>query len=453
MYRGIVFICICLFSCISEVSARHVTCSELNDRFGHTVMFQQVNTNTQSYQTATDFLGKEIKLQADIYQGVNTWNIQQKKTRPLIVLYHGGGFKSGARNTVIMQFIAHYYAQRGYVVVSADYRKGWENADETQLCGAGTQKDYLDAQYRAMQDERSLIQYFKSQSNSIGFDTNRIFLFGISSGATLVTSRLEDEWIAENDQRAKRLGPLEVFEGNRNYSTDVAGIISFAGANLVPDVKDDYQTPIIFFHGTCDNAVPFEEQYLASCSNMGYYYGPKVLSKSLSEKGICHQNIVYCSFGHDLAAEGDAQRQIPWALEDIFYRSIEFMQSVMCGQCNSLKEVANHPEIVSTAKCSPVKDYEDCHSVLEIQQDEISVNPNLFYDDYRIYIHSTLTKNASLVLNIYNMSGAVVQSFPLAIEAGAQVQSMKIYPLGKGVYIYQIIDGKKIWTSGKFWKP
>lgn len=453
MLRYILFVSICFVFSISVVSARHYTCPELNDRFGYSVIFQQVNFVTQSYQTAKDFKGEEVKLQADIYQGINTWNLQQKMTRPLIVLYHGGGFKSGARNTSIMKYIAHYYAQRGYLVVSADYRKGWKNADGTLLCGAGTQKDYLDAQYRAMQDERSLIQYLKSQSNTIGFDTNRIFLFGISSGATLVSSRLEDEWIAENDQRAERLGPLEVFEGNRKYSTNVAGIISFAGANLVPYIKDDYSTPIIFFHGTCDNAVPYEEQYLASCSNMGYYYGPKILSVALQEKGVCQQNIVYCGFGHDLAAEGDAQRPIPWALNDIFYRSIEFMQSVMCNQCTSQKEVANQPEIVSVAKCSPVKDFEDCQSALDVPQDEISVSPNLFYDNYSIYIHSSLNKNASLKLHIYNMSGALVQSFPLEIASGPQVQSMKILPLDKGVYIYQIIDGKKIWTSGKFWKP
>lgn len=453
MYRIFAFVIyiVCCFT--QELYAQNTSCSVLNGNFGHSVQFQQVTMNTQSYRTAKDFEGKEIKLQADIYQAVQNWNLSQKKTRPLIVLYHGGGFKSGARNTSIMQIFARYYAQRGYVVVSADYRKGWENSEGTLLCGAGQQKDYLDAQYRAMQDERSLVQYFKSQSNTIGFDTNRIFLFGISSGATLVCSRLEDEWIAENDQRAERLGSLEVFESNRNFSTDVAGIISFAGANLSPQVKSNYHTPIIFFHGTCDNAVPFDEQYLASCTNMGYYYGPKTLSKELNQKGICHQNIIYCGYGHDLASEEDAQRELPWALEDIFNRSIQFMQSVMCNDCQTIEVVANQEKILPVANCHPMKEHAICHQVKEISEESILVTPNLFYDDYTVYIHTNLGENQHLLLNIYNMMGQKVQAHELQISSGVNAHSLNIYPLDKGIYLYQIIDGKKVWSSGKFWKP
>lgn len=436
------------------VFAQEQYCTELNGNFGEAITFSQVSSNTQSYKTTKDYSGREIKLHTDIYQGIGQWSNAQKRIRPLIILFHGGGFKSGARNTTIMQIIARYYAQRGYLVASADYRKGWNGSDGTALCGSGDRNDYLDAQYRAMQDERSLVQYFKSQSSTLGFDTNRIFLLGISSGATLVCSRLEDQWISEDHQRRERLGALEVFEGNRNFNTDVAGIISIAGANLSPEVDEQYHIPIQFFHGTCDNAVPFEEQYLASCSNMGYYYGPKILSQALAQKGVCHQNIIYCGFGHDFAAVNDRDNALPWAFEDILKRSLAFMQNIMCGQCTSTELIANiGVDVKSSANCSPIHSYEICQEVSQIFENTIALMPNLFYDDYTLYIHSNWNQSKDVVLNIYNMSGSRVQSHNLKLEPGAKVQQIQLSEMDKGVYLYQVIDGKKVFTSGKFWKP
>ncbi len=427
-------------------------CSALNGNFGTQVMTQNVSMTTQSYKTTQDYTGAEIKLQADIYQGNLNWNQNQKRQRPLLVLYHGGGFKSGSRNTGIMQLFAQYFAQRGYVTVSADYRKGWVNSEGTVLCGAGTRKDYLDAQYRVMQDERSLIQYFKSQANTIGFDTSRIFIFGISSGATLVSSRLQDEWISSDDNRSQRLGALEVFESNRNYSTQVAGILSFAGANLTPDISPDYNTPIAFFHGTCDNAVPYDKQFLAGCRNMGYYYGSGILTKSLEAHHVCHQNYVYCGFGHDLAAVGDGQRIIPWALEDVFKKSIGFMQSVMCGTCDTKFEIANQQDnIKGAAECSRIMFEDICGEMLIPEKQKIELTPNLFHDDYTAYIHSNFENNQEAILNIYSMSGRLIQSQKLLIPVGTAVQKIQLQPLIKGVYLYQIINGKEILSSGKIW--
>lgn len=433
--------------------AQSTSCSALNGNFGQQVVAQNVNMVTQSYRTALDYTGKEVRLHADIYQGNVSWNQNQKRQRPLLVLYHGGGFKSGGRNTSIMQIFAWYFAQRGYVVVSAGYRTGWNNSDGTALCGSGTRKDYLDAQYRAMQDERALVQYFKNQSNTIGFDTSRIFLFGISSGATLVCSRLEDEWISLDDNRAERLGALEVFEGSRNYQTDVAGILSFAGANLTPQVSSEYNTPIAFFHGTCDNAVPYRQQYLASCSNMGYYYGPEFLAKELEAQNVCYRNYVYCGFGHDLAAVGDEQRTIPWALQDVFDKSLHFMQSVMCGECTPHFEVANQQNnIVGVAECSRMMFNEICGEVVVPEKQKIELTPNLFYDDYTIYIHSNFEQVKEVTLNVYNMSGVRIQSEKVKVPQGSFVQHLQLVPLSRGIYLYQVIDGKEIFTSGKIWK-
>lgn len=436
-----------------NLHAQKNDCDLLEGNFGLNVLTQNIKTSTQAYTIAKDYTGKSVKVQSDIYQGNLSWNNNQLMKRPLLVLYHGGGFKSGSRNAGIMQYFANYFAQRGYVVVSADYRMGWENSDGTALCGAGTQSDYLDAQYRAMQDERSLIQYYKSQANTLKFDTNRIFVFGISSGATLVCARLEDEWIAQDNQRAERLGALEVFEGNRNYSTDVAGILSFAGANLTPNISPNYHTPIAFFHGTCDNAVPLDQQYLASCSNMGYYYGPNILSQGLANQGVCFQKNIYCGYGHDLASIEDVNRTIPWALEDVFERSINFMQSVMCGLCETSTEIANlGVDIHPVADCSRMIYDDICGEILPSENQKIELTPNLFHDDYTAYIQSNFEQEKTVILNVYNMNGVRIQSQKVLIPAGVTKQNVQLNLVDKGVYLFQFIDGKEIFASGKIWK-
>lgn len=429
--------------------AQSESCPQLQGYFGHQPVSEIVRMNTQSYRTAKDYTGKDIKLQADIYQANVNWLVNIKKTRPLIVLYHGGGFKTRARNSGIMKLLATYFAQRGYVAVSAEYRIGWENDDQTALCGGGTTKDYLDAQYRAMQDERALVQYFKNQSQTIGFDTNRIFLMGISSGATLVCSRLETDWIAQSDQRSERLGELENVS---RYSTDVAGILSFAGANLSPDIALDYNTPIAFFHGTCDNAVPYYEHHLASCLNMGYYYGPGYLHPNLVEKGICSHNYIYCGMGHDLSAKDDHEVVIPRALEDVLNRSISFMQSVMCENCSSIEEVANE-SIEAHAPCQSLEFVEICGNQNSSSKNKVFLTPNIFQDDYQVYVHSDLEQSQEYVLNVYDMSGRLVQSQPIYCPSGVQVQTIQLQSFIKGVYLYQIVQSKKLVSAGKLWKP
>ena len=432
--------------------AQDASCPELKGYFGTQLLSESVRMNTQSYGKAKDYLGNEIKLQADIYQANVNWFADQLKERPLIVLYHGGGFKANGRNGGIMKLIATYYAQRGYVAVSADYRIGWNQSDATALCGAGEQKDYLDAQYRAMQDERMLVRYFKSQANTIKFDSNRIFLMGISSGATLVCSRLEDEWISNQDDRLARLGPLESHEINQQYSTEIAGILSFAGANLTPEISADYRTPIAFFHGTCDNAVPYKEQYLAGCTNMGYYYGPGILTAGLAAQGVCFQNYVYCGFGHDLAAQGDQDRPLPWALQDVFEKSIHFMQSVMCNKCEQKVEIPNRGiDIQPLASCDQVIASDICAEVLAPQEQLLTLVPTLFHREFTAYVHSNLKTSQGVFIRIYDMGGRLVQSIPLQVSAAVQIQKIQLKPLNKGVYLYQITDGRKVLSNGKLW--
>ncbi|MCO5229718.1 MAG: carboxylesterase family protein [Chitinophagales bacterium] len=428
-------------------------CPSLNGNFGTKILSQNISKATQAYKTTQDYLGNTIKLQMDIYQSVLNWNNNLLSQRPIVVLFHGGGFKSGSRNTGAMKIFAEYFAQRGYVAISADYRIGWKDFDKTMLCGGGTTIDYLDAQYRAMQDERSLVKYLKSQSNNIKFDTNRVFLFGISSGATLVCSRMEDEWISNIDNRRERLGSLEDDVINKNFSTDIAGILSFAGANLSSEISNEYDTPIAFFHGTCDNAVPYEEYYLAGCSNMAYYYGPKILTEVLKKKNLCYRNYIYCGFGHDLSAVGDERRSIPWAMEDVLSKSIEFMQSVMCNQCLSITKIANENlDIKPISDCNSIAFYDECQSNVALDEPLISLSPSLFYDVATAYVYSKFEQSTNLSLNIFNMNGSLVQSIELEFPSGAHTTQVDLLLLSKGVFLYQFVNGKKIYASGKVWK-
>jgi|GEM_PF-6308352 len=448
--------CVLLFTLIISrisLSAQQLDCNSLSGAFTDEIIAGNITVKTQVYKTAPAYDGTETRLYADIYRPVVNWTNQQLQQRPLVILLHGGGLKSGSRQTGAVKAMAAYYAQRGYVAASADYRLGWDRSDVTVLCGGGTLSDYLDAQYRAMQDERSLVQYLKSQYANIGFDTNRIFLMGISSGATIAVSRLETSWISADDNRQERLGPLEVFEGNRKYLTDVAGIISVAGANLTPQVADDYRTPVAFFHGTCDNAVPYQEYHLAGCTNMGYYYGPGALKPQLEAHGVCHQYYVYCGYGHDFLSREDTGNDLGFGFKSILRQSIDFMLQVMCSQCKDVfKRPAEQMMVTPMADCNRIDALEICGDILPPEINRVEVAPNLLADDNKIYVRASLEREEAVTLQIFALSGQKIQEEQLVIPQGTSRQMLEVRTLPKGVYIYHIIQGKKRWASGKLWK-
>ena len=84
-----------------------------------------------------------------------------------------------------------------------------------------TPEKFEDAAHRAYQDERALIRYCKANANALGIDSNKIFLFGISSGGFLVLHQLYLNDAAVDADRITRLGSLDFQSTVYMFSADL----------------------------------------------------------------------------------------------------------------------------------------------------------------------------------------------------------------------------------------
>ena len=92
----------------------------------------------------------------------------RKKPKPGILMIHGGGWISGAKENLIP--MAQHLAKQGYVTVTAEYRLGGE------------------APYpAAVHDLKTAVRWMRAQAISLGIDTNKIAAYGCSAGAHLAS--------------------------------------------------------------------------------------------------------------------------------------------------------------------------------------------------------------------------------------------------------------------------
>lgn len=424
-----------------NLSAQTLVCNSDAGPYGKNAITQNVNVTTQSYREAPDYTGVPVKISIDIYQPVLNWSAEQLKQRPIIIMYHGGGLKQGSRKTGGLPEMAKYFAQRGYVAISADYRLGWENSKETVICGKGSESDYLDAQYRAMQDDAALIKYLKKQANSIQFDTNRVFVFGFSSGSILALSRADTLSIDLDGSRAARLGPIQEWNSQFTNSIAVAGIISIAGAQLSPNPQA-VLPPTAFFHGTCDNSVVFEEGRVASCPNFGYYYGPEVIRNAWISQNSCYELHAFCGFGHDFLSEEDGKASNE-GLNYILEQSAIFLKNILCNQCVS-KEIIANDFITSTSvtACSRINSFDRCQRILPPTDNTIEIMPSVLFKDSRLVIKSYLTEGVSGIFRLYNSGGALVFEKSMTLPSIDFSVEVPIPALIPGTYIARYTSNK-----------
>ena len=87
---------------------------------------------------------------------------------PVIVLVHGGGFMFGDQGMHVIQPVIEKSLEKGYAVVSVDYRKATEAVFPA-----------------ALGDVKAAVRFVKAHAMEYGFDPERIAIWGESAGAYL----------------------------------------------------------------------------------------------------------------------------------------------------------------------------------------------------------------------------------------------------------------------------
>ncbi|MDX6191779.1 alpha/beta hydrolase [Flavobacterium sp. Fl-318] len=131
-------------------------------------------------------------------------NSKEEKRNPVVILIHGGGWKSGNKNQ--MWVLAQEIASRGYTCFAVEYR-------------LSTEAKYPQAIY----DVKNAIKFIKDNAKRFHANPNKIAILGCSSGgqmAALIGTTNEDLTFEDTNNTSKTSSKV-------NAIIDIDGILAF----------------------------------------------------------------------------------------------------------------------------------------------------------------------------------------------------------------------------------
>lgn len=246
-------------------------------------------TYAQNYEFFTGFASLQ-PLKMDVYRPVG----DTATNRPVVLLSHNGSFLPENLTTALLGLcfkgrkdssmveLCKRFARRGYVAVSFDYRLGWSATSSSQEIRSAT---IIRAVYRAMQDAKSLVRYFKNDfatnSNSWGIDTGKFVIGGSNSGAyvALTAGALNDtaelsvpKFVGTNGQFINQdtLGDFDGFGGVQNHdnypgiSSKFNCVLSLGGCIGDTSWIQAGEVPVLAFHGSTETGSPYNTSVLTT---------------------------------------------------------------------------------------------------------------------------------------------------------------------------------------------
>ena len=242
------------------------------------------------------------KLYMDIYEPEG----DAVTNRPVLVLAFGGAFVFGTRTDAYMVDLCTRYAKLGYVAVSIDYRLTRELALKTV-----TMNDTIapKAVLKGTHDMKAAIRFMRKSAlvdgNPYGIDPNQIYTGGLSAGAFCALHAAYLDRMEEVPEilkpYAETHGRIEGLSGNPDYSSAVAGVISFSGALGDSIWLEAGNVPLVSTHGTADAVVPYGSD---SVTILGINYpvdGSSSIHKRANHLGV--RNAFYTYYGASHAPE------------------------------------------------------------------------------------------------------------------------------------------------------
>ncbi len=177
--------------------------------------------------------------------------------RPVIVFFFGGGWKSGAFTQFVPQ--AEYFASRGIVAFSADYRI--ESKHKTKP----------DA---AVEDAKTAIRWVRANAAELGVDPDKVIASGGSAGGHLAASTaLVEKFDAADDPKAScKPNVLVLFNPVLNAKGLTIG--GSDGSNIAEAISPTLfltkdAPPCVHFFGTGDAMLDQGKEYVEKCKELG----------------------------------------------------------------------------------------------------------------------------------------------------------------------------------------
>jgi para-nitrobenzyl esterase len=158
---------------------------------------------------------------------LNIWSPSGAQGLPVIVWFHGGGFRTGATRMPLMN--GKSLAQRGVVVVTANYRLG--------ALGLLSHPDFADARNGTsanwqMQDMAAALQWVHDNIATFGGDPTRVCAVGQSGGAMHTVMLAQNPAYRRLFQKAVLLSPPNVTPPASLTASDAAAYTELLATTL-----------------------------------------------------------------------------------------------------------------------------------------------------------------------------------------------------------------------------
>ena len=227
-----------------------------------------------------------VPLVLDVYYPDN-----DSTNRPVFMFIHGGGFTGGIKHKPEIIDMANYYASRGWVFVSIDYRtteelgslEGMSTEEVTSYYTGIAPQEWVEhafegaenskqlqqsiAMYAAQRDAKAALRWIVANSSTYDIDTDYITVGGASAGAiTTIALGISDQEDFRDEISITDDPTLSTTNLNEAY--EVQSMVYFWGSNIKLDVFEavygvdpyDANDPELFMaHGDeYDPVTPYE---------------------------------------------------------------------------------------------------------------------------------------------------------------------------------------------------
>ena len=289
-----------------------LTFAQCNGRY-QTEIFSSVTITEVNYSDL--YTDNEHKM--DIY----TANGDTATNRPVILYMHGGSFTAGDKTTNDCVDFCESMAKRGYVTASLNYRL-------SDFSFIFSQEIQYETVLKAVSDVKSAIRYLRkdfSNGNTYGINANTIFVGGYSAGAVIAVHLAYIDSISDlpttpiNVQTiVSNIGGthgLEGDAGNYGYSSDVSGVISFAGG--INDINwiDANDEPLVSVQGTNDLTVNYNCGPGQNIATVLTLCGTGEMHPRADYVGLVNDKLIFSAEGHTWAAYGNSNTKFIQAMD------------------------------------------------------------------------------------------------------------------------------------------
>jgi acetyl esterase len=183
---------------------------------------------------------------------------KQSDKRPAIVFFFGGGWKNGSHIQFTSQ--AEYFASRGLVCATADYRIASKHKTTPDAC---------------VEDAKSAMRYVRGHAAELGIDTDRIVAAGGSAGGHLAAAvAMVPGFDAAGETASVSCKPNAMLLFNPALNVPDVEIKDANGQNVAAKfwpnnfvAKD--APPCIIFFGTDDKLAAGGKEYIGKAKPLG----------------------------------------------------------------------------------------------------------------------------------------------------------------------------------------